>query len=57
MREILEDIHSFIFTHSLNIFDFWYLGAISALASEYSAWCWLLLIPCLVVSVRENNKL
>ena len=57
MKEFLDEIHSLIFTHSLNIFDLWALTTISSLATEYSGWCWLLLIPCVIVSIRENNKL
>jgi len=57
MREFLDEIHSMVFTHSLNIFDLWALVTISTLAAEYSAWFWLMLIPCVVVSIKENNKL
>lgn len=57
MKELLDEMHRFIFERSLNLFDFWYLVAIATLATEYTAWCWLLVIPCVYVSVKEYNKL
>jgi len=57
MKEFLDEIHSFIFVHTFNLFDLWYLSAIASLSTEFSPWWWLMLIPCVYVSIRENNKL
>lgn len=57
MKELLTDMHRFIFERSLNLFDFWYMTTIATLAAEYSSWWWLALIPCIYVSIKEYNKL
>lgn len=57
MNEFLSSVHRYIFERSLNLFDFWCVLAIGALAAEYSAWFWLMLIPCVMVSITEQRKL
>lgn len=57
MKEFLSSVHRYIFERSLNLFDFWCVLAIGTLAAEYSNWFWLLLFPCVVVSITEQRKL
>lgn len=57
MNELLSNMHRFIFERSLNLFDFWYITVVASLATEYSAWIWLLIIPCMMVSISEQRKL
>ena len=57
MKEIFTEMHRFIFERSLNLFDWWYITVIGSLATEYSAWFFLLLIPCVYISVTEYRKL
>ena len=56
MNDFLTEMHRFIFNRSLSLFDFFYMTTISSLASEISAWFWLLLIPCFIVSYNEYLK-
>lgn len=56
MDDFLTEMHRFIFDRALSIFDFFYITTIGSLATEISAWFWLLLIPCFIVSYNEYLK-
>jgi hypothetical protein len=57
MNDIIASIHRFIFERTLNLFDWWSMSLVAFLATEYSVWCWLLIIPCIYVSISESRKL
>lgn len=57
MSDIMNSVHRLIFERTLNLFDWWCISLISVLAAEYSAWFWLMIIPCIYISITQHKKL